>query len=69
MPVNAEMEHQTAKDTTTGAQQPMGARGATVADTLGGSADAADQQSRSGEHNTQRADHLESPRNFAWRNH
>ncbi|RWO08993.1 MAG: hypothetical protein EOS07_12715, partial [Mesorhizobium sp.] len=25
-----------AKDTTTGAQQPMGARGATVADTLGG---------------------------------
>ncbi|RWP55373.1 YihY/virulence factor BrkB family protein, partial [Mesorhizobium sp.] len=35
--LNAEMEHQTAKDTTTGAQQPMGARGATVADTLGGS--------------------------------
>ncbi|RWO32221.1 MAG: YihY/virulence factor BrkB family protein [Mesorhizobium sp.] len=47
--LNAEMEHQTAKDTTTGAQQPMGARGATVADTLGGSADAANQQSRSGE--------------------
>lgn len=44
--LNSEMEHQTAIDTTTGAQQPMGARGAKVADTLGGSADAADQQSR-----------------------
>ncbi|ESX65716.1 ribonuclease [Mesorhizobium sp. LSHC420B00] len=50
--LNSEMEHQTAKDTTTGAQQPMGARGATVADTLGESADAADQQSRSSERNT-----------------
>lgn len=33
--VNAEMEHQTAKDTTTGTEKPMGARGAEVADTLG----------------------------------
>ncbi len=33
--VNAETEHQTAKDTTEGAHQPMGARGAQMADTLG----------------------------------
>lgn len=33
--LNSEMEHQTARDTTTGAPQPMGARGASMADTLG----------------------------------
>jgi membrane protein len=33
--LNAEMEHQTRKDTTTGAPQPMGERGAFVADHLG----------------------------------
>ncbi len=33
--LNAEMEHQTARDSTTGDPQPMGERGATVADTLG----------------------------------
>ncbi|MBB2682683.1 YihY/virulence factor BrkB family protein (plasmid) [Rhizobium sophoriradicis] len=33
--LNAELEHQTAKDTTTGQPLPMGARGAYVADTLG----------------------------------
>lgn len=33
--VNAEMEHQTAKDTTTGPEKPMGSRGAVMADTLG----------------------------------
>lgn len=33
--INAEMEHQTAADTTDGAHQPMGARGAQMADTLG----------------------------------
>lgn len=33
--VNAEMEHQTAQDTTTGKPQPMGERGAVVADTVG----------------------------------
>ncbi|HEV7136331.1 MAG TPA: YihY/virulence factor BrkB family protein [Steroidobacteraceae bacterium] len=33
--LNAEMEHQTAVDTTTGPSQPMGERGAYVADTLG----------------------------------
>ena len=33
--VNAEMEHQTRKDTTTGPEKPMGSRGAVMADTLG----------------------------------
>lgn len=37
--LNAEMEHQTACDTTTGAPLPMGMRGAYVADTLGKAAD------------------------------
>jgi membrane protein len=32
---NAEMEHQTARDSTTGPPQPLGARGATMADTVG----------------------------------
>jgi membrane protein len=33
--LNAEIEHQTARDTTVGADRPMGARGATMADTVG----------------------------------
>lgn len=33
--INAELEHQTAIDTTTGAPKPMGERGAYVADTIG----------------------------------
>jgi membrane protein len=33
--INAEMEHQTVKDTTEGSHQPMGARGARMADTVG----------------------------------
>lgn len=33
--VNAEMEHQTARDSTTGSPQPMGQRGAHMADTIG----------------------------------
>jgi membrane protein len=33
--VNAELEHQTMKDTTTGIEKPMGARGAQMADTVG----------------------------------
>jgi membrane protein len=33
--LNAEMEHQTAKDTTTGEPRPMGERGAFVADHVG----------------------------------
>jgi membrane protein len=37
--LNAELEHQTSKDTTTGPALPMGARGAYVADTLGETAD------------------------------
>lgn len=32
--VNAEMEHQTARDTTTGPERPLGARGATKADAV-----------------------------------
>jgi len=33
--VDAEMEHQTARDTTTGSSKPMGVRGAHIADTVG----------------------------------
>lgn len=33
--INSEMEHQTARDTTAGAESPMGERGAYVADTVG----------------------------------
>ncbi len=36
--INAEMEHQTKKDTTKGPAKPMGSRNATMADTLGESA-------------------------------
>ena len=38
--INAEMEHQTAIDTTVGPPKPMGQRGAVVADTVGRSSDA-----------------------------
>ena len=37
--LDAEMEHQTAKDTTDGEPKPMGERGAAMADTLGKTAD------------------------------
>jgi membrane protein len=33
--LNAEIEHQSVRDTTTGAPKPMGSRGATMADTVG----------------------------------
>jgi membrane protein len=33
--INAEMEHQTAKDTTEGRRKPIGARGARMADHVG----------------------------------
>jgi membrane protein len=33
--LNAEIEHQTARDTTVGREKPLGARGATMADTVG----------------------------------
>jgi membrane protein len=36
--LNAEIEHQTGKDTTTGQPKPMGERGARMADSLGGAA-------------------------------
>ena len=37
--VNAEMEHQTAQDTTEGRPKPLGRRGATMADHVGASAE------------------------------
>jgi membrane protein len=37
--IDAEMEHQTVRDTTTGAPKPLGARGATMADTVGAARD------------------------------
>jgi membrane protein len=37
--LDAEMEHQTARDTTTGRPKPLGARGATMADTVGAAQD------------------------------
>jgi len=33
--LDAEMEHQTARDATTGTEKPMGVRGARMADTVG----------------------------------
>lgn len=39
--LNAEIEHQTARDTTTGPERPLGARRAFVADTIGAPADRA----------------------------
>ena len=36
--INAELEHQTAEDTTEGARQPLGTRGAKMADTVGAAA-------------------------------
>jgi membrane protein len=35
--LNAEIEHQTAEDSTVGAAKPIGSRGATMADTIGAS--------------------------------
>jgi membrane protein len=37
--LNAEMEHQSARDTTTGAAKPMGSRSAKMADTVGARSD------------------------------
>jgi membrane protein len=37
--LNVETEHQTVRDTTTGAPKPIGARGATIADTVGAAQD------------------------------
>jgi membrane protein len=33
--LNAEIEHQTARDSTVGGEKPLGARGAVMADTVG----------------------------------
>jgi membrane protein len=37
--LDAEIEHQTARDSTVGAEKPLGARGATMADTIGAAQD------------------------------
>jgi membrane protein len=37
--LNAELEHQTAEDSTTGPERPLGSRGATMADTVGPTAE------------------------------
>jgi membrane protein len=37
--LDAEMEYQTKRDTTTGARKPMGSRGAQMADTVGHASD------------------------------
>jgi membrane protein len=37
--LDAEMEHQTVRDSTTGRPKPLGARGATMADTVGAAQD------------------------------
>jgi membrane protein len=37
--LNAEIEHQTAKDSTIGEDKPLGKRGATMADTVGAKQD------------------------------
>jgi membrane protein len=48
--LNAELEHQTTRDSTTGPEQPMGSRGATMADTLGEASDSGrDPENRGGE--------------------
>jgi len=39
--LNAELEHQTVQDTTTGPERPLGRRGAVMADTLGATAEQA----------------------------
>jgi len=44
--LNAEIEHQTAIDTTTGKAQPMGRRGAVMADTLGSPQDGEEEPQR-----------------------
>jgi membrane protein len=40
--LNCEAERQTRRDSTAGASEPMGTRGAVAADTLGASSDAAE---------------------------
>jgi membrane protein len=35
--LNSEIEHQTARDSTTGGEKPLGQRGAAMADTVGAS--------------------------------
>ena len=46
--INSEIEHQTAEDTTTGPEKPLGARGATMADTVGKAAGTAENDTSDG---------------------
>jgi membrane protein len=46
--LNAEMEHQTVRDSTTGEPLPMGARGARMADTLGNAVPGAEEKEAAG---------------------
>ena len=48
--VNAEIEHQTVVDSTTGEDRPLGARGAEMADTVGRTADEASDEPEAGDH-------------------
>ena len=48
--INAEMEHQTASDTTRGPDKPLGQRGAVMADTVGKSSDSHTEADASTEH-------------------
>lgn len=59
--INAEMEHQTACDTTTGKPKPMGGRGATMADTLG----TAEGKSRKGDRSPRRQEAVRVGRDSA----
>lgn len=45
--LNSEMEHQTARDSTTGPEKPLGARGATMADNVGKGSDHPDAKAES----------------------
>lgn len=47
--INAEVEHQTIRDTTEGGDQPIGQRGAVVADTIGETADEVDEDHDDGD--------------------
>ena len=60
--LNAEIEHQTAVDSTTGAAKPLGERGAKMADTLGESADAAQHKSAAAKQADPRAERAGAPK-------
>lgn len=55
--INAELEHQTMRDTTKGSEKPMGSRGATMADTVGESYDKKERPTSSGARISDSQDH------------